>query len=130
MNIRDLLHHRASLLHRARLANLAFAYERLADYAQRIRRAGLHGPATIEVADPAADRFWPALLAWDAAPAVIDEHFLEEEIAELEEILRYLRDEGFEAELEFDLEGFTERLLPALRRELERAGVTVPTEAG
>lgn len=129
MNLHDLLHHRTALLQQARLANLAFAYERLSDYAQRIQRAGLRGPATLEVADPAADRFWPDLLAQQATPAVIDEHFLEEEIAELEEILRYLREEGFEADLEFDFEGFTERLLPALRRELERAGVRVPSEA-
>lgn len=130
MNFSRLLLQRDALLRQARLADLAFAHERLADYARRIERARLRGSVALLPADPAAERFWPCLSAAHAAPAVLDEHFLDEDVAELEEILRFLQAEGIEVGLEFDFAAVAGLLLPIVRRELTRAGVTPPASAG
>jgi hypothetical protein len=126
MNIAALLHTRAELLRQARLANLAYAYVRLADFSERIAQARLRGPVALQVADPASDRFWPTLLARGASQAVIDEHFLDEDVVELEEILRFLQAEGAEVDFDFGFEDVARRLLPVLRRELARGGVEIP----
>lgn len=129
MNLFQLLQQRETLLRQTRLANLAFAFARLSDYAARIERAGLRGPVTLHAAEPDADRFWPALVAHRGNQSVIDEHFLDEDIEELDEILLFLEDEGMAVDFTFDLEDLPQRYLPVLRRELEKAGVTLPAEA-
>jgi hypothetical protein len=129
MNFSELLHHRETLLRQARLANLAFAFARLSDYAERIARSGLRGPATLHAADPEAERFWPTLVAHCGNQSVIDEHFIDEDVEELDEILRFLEDEGFEVDYTFDLEAMPHRYLPALRRELGKAGVLLPVRS-
>ncbi len=129
MNLSHLLQQREALLRQARLANLAFAFARLSDYAARIERAGLHGPVTLHAAEPEADRFWPTLVPHRGNQSVIDEHFLDEDIDELDEILLFLEDEGVEVDFTFDLEDLPHRYLPALRRELEKAGVALPADA-
>ncbi|HLP26421.1 MAG TPA: hypothetical protein VK477_12135 [Acidobacteriota bacterium] len=126
MNFSELLHHREALLRQARLANLAFAFARLSDYAQRIAHAGLRGPATLHEAEPEAERFWPTLTVHHGNQSVIEEHFLDEDIEELDEILLFLEDQGFDVDYTFDLESMPQRHLPALRRELEKAGVLLP----
>lgn len=130
MHFAELLHRRARLLQQARLANLAFAHARLADYAHRIERAGLRGSATLQPADPAADQFWPTLNSESAAQSVIDEHFLDEDVLELEEIVTFLQAEGFAVDETVELADLGRRLLPQLRRELLRAGVTMPGQPG
>jgi len=129
MNLSHLLQQREALLRQARVANLAFAFARLSDYAARIERAGLRGPVTLHAAEPDADRFWPTLVAHRGNQSVIDEHFLDEDIDELDEILLFLEDEGMEVDFTFELEDLPQRYLPALRRELEKAGVALPAEA-
>jgi hypothetical protein len=129
MNFSQLLQQREMLLRQARLANLAFAYARLSDYAERIARAGLRGPATLHEADPEADRFWPVLVTHHGNQSVIDEHFVDEDVLELDEILMFLEDEGQDVDYTFDLEEMPQRYLPVLRRELEKAGVTLPQAA-
>lgn len=126
MNFSQLLQQREALLRQARLANLAFAYVRLSDYAERIARAGLRGPVTLHEADPETDRFWPVLVAHRGNQSVIDEHFVDEDVLELEEILLFLEDEGWDVEFTFDLETWPQTCLPGLRRELEKGGVVVP----
>lgn len=126
MNFSQLLSQREALLRQARLANLAFAFARLSDYATRIERAGLRGPVTLHESDPESERFWPTLVPHIGSQAVIDEHFLDEDVDEFDEILLFLEDEGFEVNYTFDLEEMPARLLPELRRELEKAGVTLP----
>ncbi|MBI2511424.1 MAG: hypothetical protein HYV96_05560 [Opitutae bacterium] len=126
MNFSQLLLHREALLREARLANLAFAYSRLSDFAERVARAGLHGPVTLHGADPQADRFWPALVAHRGNQSVIDEHFLDEDMLELDELLMFLEDEGWDVDFTFDLETMPQRYLPALRSELEKAGIAPP----
>lgn len=126
MNFPQLLQQREALLRQTRLANLAFAFARLGVYAARIARAGLHGPVTLHEPDPDAERFWPTLVPHAGNQSVIDEHFLEEEVDELDELLLFLEEEGFAVDYTFDLEAMPQRLLPELRRELEKAGVALP----
>jgi hypothetical protein len=124
MKFHELLHQRDALLRQARLANLAFAHQRLGDFAARIARARLHGEVVLSPADPASDRLWPVLLRQSGHQSVIDEHFTDEDIAELADLLAFVR-EGDRTELAFLLEELGPRFLPGLRRELEHAGVAL-----
>jgi hypothetical protein len=126
MNFQELLLHRAALLQHARLANLAFAYDRLRMVAARFRQAGIVGCVTLHPVDPEAERFLPALVAHASSQAVIDEHFLDEDVAELSDVLAFLDDEGVPVELTFAAEDIEERWLPSLRGVLERNGLVPP----
>lgn len=122
MNFHQLLHQRDALLRQARLANTAYAYRRLGEFAGRITRAGLHGVVRLDSGDDAGERPWPGLTALDGSQAVLEEHFLDEEILELADILAFLgRD--VEAGITFRLEELGGRYLPGLRQELEQAGI-------
>jgi hypothetical protein len=123
MNFSQLLHQRDALLRQARLANLAYAHERLTDYAHRVERAGLGGALALRPADPAAERPWPMLETLTCAASVLEEHFLEEDAVELEQILTFLRAEGFEFGDTISLSDILGHWLPFLRRELQRGGV-------
>lgn len=126
MNFAQLLHQREQLLREARLANLAFAHQRLSAFAERIDRAQLRGLVTVEEPDPAAECFWPTLLALEGSQAVLDEHFLDEEVLELAEILAFLRAEGEEVASTFRIEELPQLYLPAIERALEGGGVKLP----
>ncbi len=125
MNFHQLLHHRTALLQQARLANLAFAWQRLDAWAQRIARARLRGEVALQLADPAGDRAWPQLLAHTGSQAVIEEHFTDEEIVELADILAFLAEDPRAVEFTFQLEEMGARFLPAIQHELAQAGVMV-----
>lgn len=128
MNFHQLLHQRDALLRQARLANTAYAYRRLGEFAGRIARARLHGAVRLDPGDPAGERPWPGLTALDGSQAVLEEHFLDEEIIELADILCFL---GLDADsgVTFRLEDLGGRFLPGLRRELALAGLN-PGPAG
>ena len=129
MNFSHLLQQREALLRQARLANLAYAHARLSRLAGRIVRAGLRGTVTLQEPDPAEGRYCPALLALEGSQAVIEEHFLDEDVIELEEILMFLADEGLEVDYTFALEELPIRTLPELRRRLDEAGVIPPADS-
>lgn len=129
MNFHHLLQHRAALLRQARLANLAFACERLEDYARRLAAARVTGPLTLQEVDPEVDRFCPELMPHTASQAVIDEYFLDEDVADLADVLGFLGDEGFDVAATFTAEDVVARWLPRLRRELAGAGIAPPTES-
>ncbi|MBA4137291.1 MAG: hypothetical protein C0518_08250 [Opitutus sp.] len=124
MNFQKLLQQRDALLRQARLANVAFAYQRLRDFADRLERAGIAGALSVHPANPEADRFMPTLVAHASHQSVIDEHFLDEDVADLADILRFLSQEDDAVEFTFDAGQLEHNFLPLLRRELERAGVT------
>ena len=128
MNFHQLLQHRAALLRQARLANLAFACERLDDYARRLAAARISGPLTLQGVDPEADRFCPELVPHVASQAVVDEYFLDEDVADLADVLGFLGHEGFDVAATFTSEDVMARWLPRLRRELAAAGIAPPTE--
>lgn len=129
MNFHQLLHQRAALLQQARMANTAFAYQQLGEFAARIARARLHGLVQLRPGDPAGEQPWPALTTLDGSQAVLDEHFLDEEIVELMDILGFLGEEVNADGMTFRLEELGSRFLPALRRELQQAGIIPADEA-
>jgi hypothetical protein len=125
MNFQQLILNRTALLRQARLANLAFAWQRLDAFATRIARARLHGQVTLRLPDPAADRPWPVLLALAGNQSVIEEYFLDDDIAELADILVFLSDNNQVTEFTFQLEEFVGHFLPGLKHELESSGIHV-----
>jgi hypothetical protein len=129
MNFHQLILQRAALLQQARLANLAFAWQRLDDWAQRIARARLRGEVTLQLADPAGDRPWPYLLARTGSQAVIEEHFTDEDIVELADVLAFLAEDPRAAAFTFPLEEMGARFMPVIQRELAQAGVIVHQSA-
>jgi hypothetical protein len=129
MKFLNLLHQRGALLRQARLANLAFTYQQLGDFVARIARAKLRGEVTLSLADPDADRLWPVLLAHESSQAVIEEHFTDEDIVELADILEFLDADNGATDFTFRIEELESRFMPGLRRELEKAGVALEHEA-
>jgi hypothetical protein len=125
MNFLHLLHRRDALLRQTRLANLAYAYQRLGSFATRIARARLHGKAQLSLADPAAEHLWPTLAAEEGNQSVLEEHFTDEDIAELADLVSFLRDDAHTMEFTFRLESFATCFLDPLRDELARAGIAV-----
>lgn len=125
----SLLRHRAALLGQARLANLAYAYETLRRFEQRITRGRLRGSVTLRHAAPEEERYWAALTANAGAQSVLDEHFSDEDVMELADVLSFLTC-THALELSFPLEELAERFLTPLREELERKGVAIdPVDA-
>lgn len=129
MNFHQLLLQRDAVLHQARLANLAFAYDRLADFAGRLARAQIRGELTLGLADPAGDRPWPVLLAVEGSQSVIEEHFTEEAIVELADIFAYLREDREIMEFTFRPAELETRFLAGLRSDLEAGGVSLDAPA-
>ena len=127
MNLSKLLHQREALLRQTRLANLAYAYRRLGDFADRIARAGLHGKVCLQPADPATERYWPVLTALEGNQSVIEEHFSDEDILELEELIFFVTGEDG-MDVVFRCEELAARFIRPLRRQLIQAGVTLEPE--
>lgn len=125
MNFRRLLLQRDALLQKARLANLAFAYDRLGDFAARLARAQIYGQISLRLADPEGERPWPVLVALEGNQSVVDEHFTEEDVVDLADIFAYFRDDKTTAEFTIRLADLEGGFLAGLRRELEAGGVTL-----
>jgi len=120
----SLLAHRAALIKQARLANLAYAYETLSRFDQRISRARLRGSVTVRHAAPEEERYWASLTANEGAQSVLEEHFSDEDVMELADLLTFLSCSDA-LEVTFSLEELSERFLSPLRAELEREGVAI-----
>jgi hypothetical protein len=119
-----LLTQRQAILHQARLANLAFAYDTLARFDRRIARARLSGAVTLKPAAPNADRYWASLTAIDGRQSVIEEHFSDEDLMDLADVVGFVTGSE-EAEITFRLEEIADVFLIPLRVELEREGVQI-----
>lgn len=125
MNLSTLLSQRPDLLRQVRLANLAFAYQTLREFAARIRRTPLRGRVTLQPIDAAADRYTTALIALDASQSTIEEHFSDEDLLLLADVLGFATGHpGFE--ITFHIDDLDEFVQP-LRAELLRAGVRLDT---
>jgi hypothetical protein len=119
-----LLARRQALLRQARLASLAFAYTTLHDFARRIARAQLSGSVTLRHAAPHADRYWATLTALDGNQSVIEEHFTDEDLMDLADVLGFAT--GNDAvEISFRLEELADTFLVPLRAELESEGIVI-----
>jgi hypothetical protein len=119
-----LLSRRLALLHEARLANLAFAYTTLRNFSARISRAQLSGHATFKSPAPHGERYLASLTAWDSSQSVIEEHFTDEDLMEVADVLTFVTGTD-PVDITFALEDFEDLFLIPLREELDREGVTI-----
>lgn len=124
MNFHQLLQLRDALVRQSRLANTAFAWHRLALLGERIARAGLRGLVRLRPADEASDIPWPTLTALEGSQAVIEEHFTDEDIVDLSDVIAFVTGEPAGVQ-EFRLEEMSVRFGAPLRTELERAGIEI-----
>src|SRR3954463_8845707 len=122
MKLSNLLAQRQALLQQARLANLAFAYERLSVFTDRIAYARLSGEVRLQHLTVEGERALPTLTALQGSQAVIEEHFTEEDLIVLSDVIAYTTGES-EIDISFRLEELVDRLLAPLRERLEQAGV-------
>lgn len=124
MKLSSLLAQRRALQQQAHLANLGFAYQRLAVLAARIARARLRGGIRLQQAAPATGRYWASLTALEGRQSVIEEYFADEDLMDFADAIAYATGES-EIDLVFRLEELPERFLAPLRARLEQAGVAV-----
>lgn len=128
MKLSHLLIQREALLRQARLANLAFAYWHLGHLVARIAAARLHGKVCLQPVDPEAERYWPVLTALEGSQSVVDEHFTDQNIVELADLIVFLTNsEG--TDTTFRLEEMTAQFVAPLQRKLEQAGVELEAAA-
>jgi hypothetical protein len=128
MKLSKLLSQRPDLLRQVRLANLAFAYHALAEFARRVHRAGLRGAVTLKPVDPDEDRFVATLTALECNQSMIEEHFTDEDILLFSDVIAFATGHpGFE--VTFHLDQLTDDFIVPMRAELERAGVELDHEA-
>jgi hypothetical protein len=119
-----LLTHRAALLRQAHLANLAFAYHTLDEFARRIARARLAGRVILQQPSVEDGRPWANLIALDGSQSVIEEHFTDEELMDLADMIAFVSGSSA-SEIVFKLEDLAEKYLEPLRTELRREGVAI-----
>ncbi|MEO6244041.1 MAG: hypothetical protein ABIQ12_01290 [Opitutaceae bacterium] len=119
-----LLAQRPALLRQARLANLASAYEALDACAERIARARLTGRVTLSAAAPEVGRYLASLVALDGRQSIIEEHFTDEALLDLADLIALARGEPT-TEVTFCIEELGELFLAPLRTALEREGVVI-----
>ena len=124
MKLSLLLTLRPALLRQAHLAGLAFAYWKLSEFATRVVRARLRGEVNVKQAEPEAERFWATLTALAGNQSVIEEHFTEEDIMELADVIAFATGERH-LDLTFRIEQLPEKFLAPLRHQLELAGVVI-----
>ena len=123
MKLSHLLAQRAELLKQVRLANLAYAYNALKQFAARVARAQLRGPVMLRPVSPDEERFCVTLTALEGSQSVIEEHFSDEDIVILGDVLGYATGHPTH-ELTFyidQLDGF----VASLRADLQQADVAV-----
>lgn len=127
MKLNQLLDARETLQRQAGLANLAFAYETLREFAARIARGQLKGEVTLKSADADEDRYWATLTPKQGNASVIEEHFTEEELTDFADAVAFATGhEDFEAT--FLLEEFPQAFIAPLRAVLEQSGVVFDEE--
>jgi len=119
-----LLTQRADLLRQARLANLALAYATLEKFATRVARAALRGPVVLRPPRPEEEHYCATLTALAGSQSVIEEHFTDEDLLELADVLAHATGRD-EAEFAFALEEMGERFLVPLRARLAREGIEI-----
>lgn len=123
MKLSTLLAQRPELLRQVRLANLAFAYQTLRDFAARVARAQLRGRVILRPVDPDEERYCVTLSALDTNQSLIEEHFSDEDLVILADVIGFATGHPTH-ELTFHIEQLSEFLEP-LRVDLAHAGVLV-----
>lgn len=127
MKLSQLLAQRDALLLQTRLANFAFAYVKLEEFAKRIERARLTGGVCLKriavEGQPIA-----TLSALTGQQAVIEEHFTDEDISDLADVVGFILD-GNNLEISFPIEELGDTFLGPLRREFEEHGIVIDQKA-
>ena len=124
MKISQLLKARDALVRQASFANLAFAYEVLGDFANRIARAGIVGHVNLKTADVSVERYWATLTPLEGSQSVIQEHFTDEDLTDFTDAIAYATGRDH-FELQFQIEDFSDIFLTPLRHALEQAGIEI-----
>lgn len=124
MKLSLLLTLRPALLRQAQLAGLAFAYWRLREFATCIARVRLRGEVNLQQAEAEAGCYWASLTALEGSQSVIEEHFTDEDIMDLADLIAFVTGESH-LDLTFRIEQLAERFVMPLRLQLEQAGVVV-----
>jgi hypothetical protein len=124
MNLAQLLAQREMLLKQTRLANLAYAYSQLHDFAARIARAQLRGRVSLRHAAPEEDLYCATLTALEGNQSVLDEHFTDLDAMDLADVIAFVRGQN-SVHLTFRIEEFADKFLAPLRLEIERLGVFI-----
>ncbi|MBL9187219.1 MAG: hypothetical protein JNK23_07065 [Opitutaceae bacterium] len=119
-----LLAQRPALLRQVRLAHVAFAHATLATWAARIARARLSGLVTLSCIDPDQERFCATLVAHDGRQSLIEEHFTDEDVRDLAEVVAFVTCSK-ELEFTFELRELVARFLEPVQSELKRAGIVI-----
>jgi hypothetical protein len=127
MKLEKLLSQRNTLLQEVHLANLGFAYAKLAEFHTRIQRAALRGLVTLRHPQPEAEQYWATLTLVEGNQSVIEEHFTDEDVLDFADVLAYLTNQR-ELSLTFRIEDLAVTFLTPLRRELERIGLQIDDE--
>lgn len=127
MKLSLLLLQREALLRQTRLANLAFVYRHLGSVVARISRAQLRGEVCLQLAEPAAERYWPVLTAREGNQSVIEEHFTDANILELADLIGFITGKAG-VDTTFRLENMAAEFLAPLEQKLEEAGVELEPE--
>ena len=128
MKLSDLLASRKTIVQQAALANLAYAYEVLTAFADRIANARLRGIVRLQQASEPREGEWPTLTALTGNQSVIDEHFTDSDILEMAEAVFFVTDNR-ERDASFPIEELAALHLAPLRELLEKSGVTFDNEA-
>lgn len=127
MKLSQLVSARQHLLRCAHLANLAYAYQLLEDYAVRIERARLTGLVSLRSPESNEDACWASLTALEGHQSLIEEHFTDEDLMDLADAVAYITDCDA-VSVNFRIEEFDEVFLVPLRSVLEEAGISTEIE--
>lgn len=126
MNLSQLLAQRDALLRQAHLANLAYAYAQLVEFAARIARARLTGRVTLRHPSPEQEIYCATLTALEGNQSVLEEHFTDLDVMDLADVVAFACGQS-RLDLTFSIQDFAREFLAPLRLELERLGLNVAT---
>jgi hypothetical protein len=129
MNFSQLIQQRSQLLRQTRLANVAYAYHELTKYSSRIARAKLRGEVELRESDAETETYWATLTAIGLEQSVIEEHFTDDEIIDIADLIAFATDADVVLE-QFRLEDMHRLFAVPLRKELLAAGIATDDVTG
>lgn len=118
IKLTQLLQERELLVRRATLANMAYGYQLLSGFSERIRRVGLQGLVTVRSPEINGQN-WAELVAIEGSQARINEHFSEEDVMDLTDAIRYVTGGEIHIDVTFRIENLADMFLAPLRDTLK-----------
>lgn len=129
MKLTKLLQARAGLSQRLALANMAFGYQLLSEFTQRIRLADLRGVVNLKSPEANDEQNWASLTALEGSQSRIEEHFTEEDLMDLVDAIRYVTGDEIVVDLTFRIEDLGDMFLEPLGQLLEESGIEIDLAA-